>query len=134
MSSNQATYDSIRELTNAAGPCITVAFAGDEAGDTAIELKAAVATIRKELESRGVAHEELLAPIVAAVAGKPGETKNRGGIVILRSPSVMQVYRGGNVKPLVRVNDRFDLRTVLSALATQKNFTSWRSVRSVHAS
>ena len=122
MSTEKARNGSIRELMDAPGPCITVAFAGDEAGDTAIELKDAMVALRRELERRGVESTELLAPIAAAVAGTPGETKRRGGIVILRSPSVMQVYRGVGVKPLVKVDDRFDLRTVLSATAAQKNF------------
>jgi hypothetical protein len=122
MSTEQATNESIRELTNATGPCITLALAGDEAGDTAIELKEAIIALRKELQDREVAFEELVAPIAAAVAGRPGDTKTRGGIVIFRSPSVMKVYRGVSVKPLLKVNDRFDLRTLLSVRAAQKNF------------
>src|SRR3954470_11966353 len=97
----------IRELINTPGPCITLALGGNEARGFAIELKDAISAVRKELQTRGIDPEELLQPITAVNAEFVG-TRSRGHLVILRSPSVMQVHRVRSVKPLVRVDDRFD--------------------------
>jgi hypothetical protein len=66
--------------------------------------------------------EGLLGPVMAAAAEPGGAGKPGRGIVIFRSPSVMQVYRVRSVTPLVRVDERFDLRTVLAVMSEKMNF------------
>jgi Bacterial archaeo-eukaryotic release factor family 3 len=112
----------IRELLRVSGPCITVVLAGNEAGDTAIELKDAVSAIRGEFRKRGEDSESLVKPIVATNAQVRGETRARGSIVILRSPQVMQVHRVRGLGSLIRVDDHFDVRTVLALEGARKNF------------
>jgi hypothetical protein len=112
----------IRELLRVPGPCITVVLAGNEAGDTAIELKDAVSAIRGEFRKRGEDSESLVKPIVATNAQVRGETKARGSIVILRAPQVMQVHRVRGLRSQLRVDDHFDVRTVLALEAARKNF------------
>ncbi|MBV9505965.1 MAG: hypothetical protein JO323_13270 [Acidobacteriia bacterium] len=116
---NQAT---VRELLSTRGPCITIALKGNEMGDTAIELKDALRLVRTELAEKEVDAGELLDPIDAAGAEVRGETKARGGIVILRSPSVFQVFRVPGTESMTRVDDNFDLRTLLQAIAAKKQF------------
>src|SRR5947208_1590703 len=80
------------------------------------ETGSALQEIRRQLQDRGIEAEELLEPLAAAAADI------RGSIVILRSPTVMRVDRVPAVKPVVRVGDYFDLRTVLTLAAAQKTF------------
>jgi Bacterial archaeo-eukaryotic release factor family 3 len=108
--------EQIRELAATAGPCITIALAGNDLGDTVIEQKDAINAVRKQLESRHVDSGELLAPVLAAGA------QARGGTVFLRAPDVMQIHRVPAVAPLVRVGERFDLRTILAVLDAQQAF------------
>jgi hypothetical protein len=112
----------IRGLFRGKGPCITVVLAGTEAGDTATELRDALDTVREKLEGQPVDVDSLIDRIAAAGAESRGGTKFRGGIVILRSPEILQVYRVPEARPLVRVGDHFDVRTVISALAAQCTF------------
>jgi hypothetical protein len=111
----------IRELFRVPGPCITVVLAGDQMGDTAIEWKDATAAIRGEFERRGRESEQLIAPIAARME-EARFAKASGSIVILRSPSVMEAHRVHGLKSLVRVDDHFDVRTVLALEAARKGF------------
>ncbi|HLI85088.1 MAG TPA: hypothetical protein VKV17_14300 [Bryobacteraceae bacterium] len=116
----------IRELLRARGPCITLVLAGDEMGDTAIELKNALARIREELrkpnlDKLGMDGEALLQPIAAA-ATEARFAKGAGSMVILRSSEVLEIYRVRGLKPLVRVGERFDARTLVAAEAARKRF------------
>src|SRR5947207_13631595 len=118
----QIKAGTIRELMSAPGPCVTVALGGIEPGVAGRELKDAIKTLRKELQNRAIEDEEILESIRIAAGGALRETTVRGGIVILRAPSIMQVHRAPAVKPIVRVDDHFDVRTILSAAAAQKLF------------
>jgi len=109
--------DRLRELAGTARPCITLALRGDGAGGGTIEAKDAVAAARKKLEDRGADSAGLMKPVMEALATYAAETRGRGGLVILRSPAVMETHRISGIGPLLRVDDRFDLRTVLSVLA-----------------
>jgi len=115
----QLKAESVRELMSAPGPCITLAVTGNDVRHMAIDLKEAVGLIETELQNRGVDPEELLAPVSAAIAEARVEPRSRG-IVILRSPSIMQVHRVPEVTPVARVDDRFDLRTVLALEESRK--------------
>jgi Bacterial archaeo-eukaryotic release factor family 3 len=108
--------EQIGELAATPGPCITIALAGNDLGDTVIEQKDAINAVRKQLASRKVDSDELLAPLLAAGA------QARGGTVFLRAPGVMQIHRVPAVAPLVRVGDRFDLRTILAILDAHQAF------------
>jgi hypothetical protein len=105
------------------GPCITIVLAGDEAGDTAIETKDALKKVREELTNRRIEPEQLLAPVEAALRDTRGEVKQRGAIVVLRNPSVMEVFRARNLtQPVVHVGERFHLRTLLAIANAQISF------------
>jgi hypothetical protein len=49
--------------------------------------------------------------------------KARGSIVILRSPAVMEVHRARNLRSLVRVDNHFDVRTLIALEAAHKSFS-----------
>ena len=51
-----------------------------------------------------------------------GATKFRGAMVILGSPSFTRVFRPPAVRPVVKVGESFDLRTVLAALSAERPF------------
>ncbi len=108
--------EKIRELAATPGPCITIALAGNDVGDTAIEQKDAIHSIRKQLESLHVDASELLAPLLAA------GVQARGGTVFLRAPEFMQIYRVPGVAPVVLAGERFDLRTILAVMDAQQDF------------
>ncbi|MBV8731137.1 MAG: hypothetical protein JO336_15125 [Acidobacteriia bacterium] len=122
----------VRELLESPGPCITVALAGREVAETAIELKEAIRTIRKELGNRSIDIDAFVEPIATYAAELRAEMPRAGasagsGIVILRSPSISALHRapvqiGGPIPPAVRVADRFDARTILSIMAAQRDF------------
>jgi Bacterial archaeo-eukaryotic release factor family 3 len=112
----QDDVDSLKEIISTPGPCITVALAGNESGGIATELKDAIRAIRRQLQTRGVEEEELLSPFAGIAANI------RGPVIILRSPSIMRVNRVPWVRPIVKVGDRFDVRTVLTVHAAQKSF------------
>jgi hypothetical protein len=114
--------ETIRELANA-GPCITIVLTGDEAGDISTELKNAINKVRKELTDRGIEPEQLLAPVETSFRDVRGETKRRGAIAILRSPTVIEVFRAANLtQPLARVDEYFNLRTLLCLANAHKLF------------
>jgi hypothetical protein len=105
------------------GPCITLVLGGTENGDTATELKDGLNRFRKEMESRGPEGESVLASVNNALRDIRGETRSKGAIVVLGSPSVTRVFRAnGPVKPLSRAADRFDIRTLLALQGGQKEF------------
>jgi hypothetical protein len=79
--------------------------------------------IRKGLQSRHVDVQNLLDPVHAAGAEVTGDTNSRRGFVILRSPSLFEIHRVLSVLPLVRIDERFDLRTILSLVeSTERVF------------
>jgi len=119
------TAESIRALMSTAGPCITIVLGGNEAGDTAIELKDAVNGIRKSIQSQPNREpiESMLEAIEAAGRDVRGETKARGAIAILGSPADTRVFRVANaVKPVARIGEHFDLRTLLQIENGQNSF------------
>jgi hypothetical protein len=120
----QVKTDWIRDLAAAAGPCITIVLAGNEAGDVATEMKDALQTVRRELVRRLADADALLAPILdAAREFRRSEAKNRGAVALLRSPSVMRIERiRGSARSVVRVDDRFDVRTLLAIASSRKLF------------
>jgi hypothetical protein len=71
------------------------------------------------LKDRGVDGEELLRPVAAAATEAKSE---KGGLVILRAPSLMQIHRVASVRPIVRVDEHFDVRTLLNIAAERKLF------------
>jgi len=78
-------------------------------------MKVALNSVRKRLEESGTEADALLAPIEDAARDVRGETKSRGAIVILASPSLTRVLRAnGDVKPIASVGDHFDIRTLLA--------------------
>jgi hypothetical protein len=117
------TQQTLRELAETAGPWITLVLAGNEAGDTATELKEQLRKLRQELTQRGFDPEPLLAQIDDAGRNVRGETKSLGSIAILRSPSEMRLFRvSRSVGPIACVGDRVHLRTLLSIMESRKLF------------
>jgi len=109
------------------GPCITIVLGGNEAGDTAIELKGAVNGIRKSIESQEKTAQTQVESMLEAIeqAGRDirGEAKARGAIVILASPGDTRLFRVSNaVKPVARIGEHFDIRTLLQIENGQNSF------------
>ena len=118
-STERAKAAALRVLLKMPGPCVTVAVTADEFGDIATGIKDAIRAIRQSLRDRTPEAETLLESVAAAGEIK---TKPRGGIVILRSPSLLQVNRVDSIRPLARVTGHFDVRTLLSVMAAERLF------------
>ena len=122
ITTKQITTESIKELAGAAGPCITIALQGTAGGGTAVAWKGAIQTVRKELQRRGITGGELLDPLTNGNAQSIVDIKPGEGVVILRSPSIMQIHKVAAVEPVVKVDDHFAIRTLLSLAAGQTSF------------
>ena len=119
----QSRTERIHKLASEPGPCLTMAISGRGERETRREWKNALTQAREKLQKRGVDVKSFLEPVIAAEADVTSETNGRRGIVILRSGSLMEIYRIPSVTPTVRVDDRFDLRTILSVVSsTEKVF------------
>jgi hypothetical protein len=113
--------ETIRTLAEMPGPCITVVLAGGQASQVAIELKDAINTLQAELGKRGNGGAAALDRVKQAGQDIQGEF---GSFAILSSPSFLRVSRvdGSTATPVVRVDHRFDVRTLLSIIENQKLF------------
>ncbi len=108
--------ESIRDLLSTAGPCITIVTSETKLAD-------AIDSLRKLLRDRGEESEALLAPVPNAAGSLSAEVRKRSAIAILRSPALIRVLPAGpEVKPIVKVNDRFDLRTLLAIHSAETPF------------
>jgi hypothetical protein len=108
--------DSIKDLLSTAGPCITIVSAAEK-------LPEAIQNVRKLLRERGEESEALLAALLQEVPDVEADGKNRGLVAILRAPGLIRVVQTGpDVKPIVKVNDRFDVRTLLAIGAAETTF------------
>ena len=108
--------ESIRDLLSTAGPCLTIV-------STEAKLPDAIEKVRKLLHDRGEKSEALLAPVLKAGEDLAAEGKRRIAIAILRSPQFIRVLPvGPEVGEIVKVNDRFDVRTLLAISATEATF------------
>jgi hypothetical protein len=108
--------ESIRDLLSTAGPCITIVTSEAKFPD-------AIKSIRKLLHERGDEQEALLAPVLKAEQDLAAEGKKRSATAILRSPRFIRVLPvGPEVKEIVKVSDRFDVRTLLAIRATETTF------------
>jgi hypothetical protein len=108
--------ESIRDLLSTAGPCITIVSSESK-------LPEAIKSVRKLLRERGEETEALLAPVLKAEQDLGAEGKKRSTIAILCSPQFIRVLPvGPEVKEIVKVNDRFDVRTLLAMGATERTF------------
>jgi len=117
------TMAMIRRLASAAAPCITIVLVGNEAGDTTIELKDAVNRVRAELRNTEVEVDALLEPVHNVDRDTRGVSRQRGPIVILRSPEVFHVFRASAAIPArVEVSERFHIRTVLALMESRRLF------------
>jgi hypothetical protein len=113
--------ETIRTLAEMPGPCITVVLAGGQASHVAIEVKDAINTLQAKLRKRGKEGAAALDRMHQAAREIQGEF---GSFAILSSPSFLRVSRvdGSTTTPLVRVDHRFDVRTLLSIIENQKLF------------
>jgi hypothetical protein len=121
------TPESIRELMSTAGPCITIVLAGNEIGHSVVELKSALNQFRKSIESYGASAQtqlkSMLDAIETATRDLRSEPTSKGSIAILSSPASTRVLRVANtVKPVARIAERFDIRTLLQIENGQKRF------------
>ena len=117
------TQQTLRKLAETAGPWITLVLSANEGGDIAVELKDTMKRLGNELTERGIDPDQVLAPIHDAGRDVRGETKSRGSIAILRSPSELRVFRvSGSLPPAARIGERVDLRTLLSVIQAQRLF------------
>ncbi len=120
---DRLTSETVRELIDTPGPCITIVLGGSENGDTGTELKNALSRIRRELEARKMDAEPLLARISSAAADFRGETKSKGNVAILCAPSLIRVFRADRSVPAIAVaGDHFDIRALLEIRSGQKHF------------
>jgi hypothetical protein len=108
--------ESIRDLLSTAGPCITIVSSEAKLAD-------AIDSVRKLLRERGEKSEALLAPVIKAEQDLAADGKGRRAVAILRAPDSIRVLPvGPEVKEIVKVNDRFDVRTLLAISATETAF------------
>jgi hypothetical protein len=105
--------EEIRELLEAAGPCVTiVAPKGD--------LPAALASVRDELRTK---NEDLADGLDDEIARAIGEANGRGQVAVLSAPGIARAFVADSaLKPVSKVGDRFDVRTLVSARSKELTF------------
>jgi hypothetical protein len=123
------TTNIIRELAETRGPCTMIVLAGNEAGESEIELNDGLRSTREECRTRGIDPEPYIAAIQDAARHMDaerhmrGDTNTRRRIVIFRSPDMVMTFRVSEaVRPIVATGDRFHVRTLLGIANTQTFF------------
>ena len=109
-STEQITPASIRELIDAKGPCITMVV-----NHQAAVFKEAVSRVRTELGRHNGGSAALLEPILEQNPGFRGSADAKSSVAIFRCPEVMlTVPVDSSIRPVVKVGETFDLRTILA--------------------
>jgi len=108
--------ESIRDLLAMPGPCITIVT-------SAAALPDAIEHVRQILSETERHPDALLEPMLDAGQKLAADRKGRGAVAILRAPDFLRVVPvGSDLKPVTRVGDRFDLRTLLEVEAAEATF------------
>ena len=108
--------ESIRDILSTAGPCITIVSSNGKLAD-------AINIVRNLLRERGVESEALLAPVLKAEHDRLADGRGRGAVAILRAAESIRVMPAGpEIREIVKVSDRFDVRTLLGLSATETAF------------
>lgn len=118
MPANPVTADTIRELMETSGPCLTVV------GKPGPELANALNALRRTNRPLGPAVEQLIDQALSDSHRAPGPASATAGqIAIFRSASKSFIWRvPDNVKPVAAVGERFHLRSVVAAACAQQPF------------
>lgn len=100
MPADKITFDSIRELMEMEGPCLTLVYKG--------------------APPKGV---QAPAEAQAAIDALPATGMSAKQVAVLRSPSLQIVcHVDESVTPIAQTGDRFDLRTLMAIAAAQRSF------------
>src|SRR4051812_256012 len=107
------TMNSVRELMETPGPCLTLVCNANGG------LRTALNTLRRNYPG----NEELLNPVQEAVEALPGNGRAPKQVAVLSSPSTMIVcHVSESVKPIAQIANHFDLRTLLEIAGAQRSF------------
>ena len=116
MPTKTVTNDSIRELMNTPGPCLTLVCGTGPALSTALN------ALRRTVKN-GDAGAEGLIDAVAADSKELAAANKAGQVAIFRSPeTTFAVHVGPEVKPFAGIASRFDLRTLFAVAGAQRRF------------
>jgi len=120
------TLDDLKELAGAAGPCITVVIHVPTPFEHGARMKNAVRLLEERLVQRGASSaviDSLLEPVrnFARSTGNAGAWSN--ALILFRSPGVFRYFVLHRPGPdVVSVDDRFQIRPLLPALAREQRF------------
>src|SRR5258705_2948778 len=134
------TFGDLKLLAGASGPCITIVTHIPTPSELSVRMKNAVRIVEKKLKDRGMkpdAIESLVAHIqeLASTADALGIWSS--ALILFRSPDLLRYFLIDRRVPEVEsVEDRFQVRPLLSALVREQRFhllcLSRRHIRLLH--
>ena len=134
------TFEDVRILAGAGSPCITIVADLSNPLAMGVRMKNALRSVEKQLKDRGApsaAIEHLLKPVrdLASAAEAAGFWSNR--LILFRSTDLFRCFiLYSRVAEVETVDERFQVRPLLAALAREQNFTvlglSRRHIRLLH--
>ena len=121
--------ESIRELAESPGPCITICMPRYRPGEQSVsadtQLKTDVREAKRQLEARKIKDGQivdLLEPL-QAVADDPEPSGSHWSSMIFRSSQMLRQFSvTGLVNPSVTVGSRFEIRPLLAELPVAREF------------
>jgi hypothetical protein len=131
-------FNDLRLLATASTPCITIALPLPNPLELPVRLKNAIRTVTRKLEDiRPQSSDTLLEPVRDLARTTETESVWSHGLLVFRSTDVFRYFFLHQPVPeLYAVEERFQVRPLLSALARQQRFhllaLSRREVRLFH--
>lgn len=131
-------FDDLRLLATAKGPCITIAIPLPNPLELPVRLKNAIRSVTRKLEdTKPQSSDSMLEPVRELARTTENEGVWSNGLIVFRSPDVFRYFFLHQAVPeLHTVEERFQIRPLLAALAREQRFhllgLSRREVRLFH--
>ena len=124
--SETASFDDLRFLSEAQGPCITMAIAMPDPAQIQSRLKNAIRDVERGLIGRGVDTRiamELVDPLRSVAESIESKGQWSFNLVLYRSRGIIRWFQTGELsKELVVVGDRFQIRPLLPLMSRDQRF------------
>ncbi len=125
ISHEAVTFDDLKPLATASGPCITMTVPLPNPAEIDARLTNAIRTTQKKLAERGIdatSSASLMAPIQELAATAEKYRVWGRGIILFRSPELFQYYMlRGPVQGVQTVGDHFQVRPLLAAMTHRRH-------------
>src|SRR5690349_3126213 len=131
-------FDDLRLLARASGPCITIVLPLPNPLEIHVRLKNAIRSVTRKLEvTKPQSPDTLLEPVRELARTTESQRVWSNGLIVFRSPGVFRYFLLHQpVQELHTVEERFQIRPLLAALAREQRFDllglSRRDVRLFH--